>query len=59
MYGTGVCVLGVNKGSHLTQVVRHARLIRTYTISGELGRATDSHFHDGKVSQYYAHFIVS
>ncbi|KAK4290121.1 hypothetical protein Pmani_036963 [Petrolisthes manimaculis] len=48
---SGVCVLGVNRGSRMTQVIRSARLIRTYTISGELGQATDTHYHDGKVME--------
>nr|XP_045581938.1 mitochondrial mRNA pseudouridine synthase Trub2-like [Procambarus clarkii] len=46
---SGVCVLGVNSGSKGTHRVREGRLIRTYTISGQFGRATDTHFYDGKV----------
>ncbi|KAK8750043.1 hypothetical protein OTU49_015209 [Cherax quadricarinatus] len=46
---SGVCVLGINSGSKRTHTVREARLIRAYTVSGQFGRATDTHFHDGKV----------
>ncbi|KAG7170636.1 mitochondrial mRNA pseudouridine synthase Trub2-like [Homarus americanus] len=46
---SGVCVLGLNSGNKGTHVVRDGRLIRTYTVSGQFGRSTDTHFHDGKV----------
>lgn len=47
---SGVCLLGVNSlGNREVQKVRESRLIRTYHVSGKFGRATDNHFHDGKV----------
>lgn len=46
---SGVCILGVNSGTGGTHKVREGRLIRTYHVSGQFGRATDNHFHDGKV----------
>ncbi|KAK7070379.1 Trub2p [Halocaridina rubra] len=46
---SGVCVMGVNKGTSGTHTVREGRLVRTYSLGGCFGFATDTAFHDGKV----------
>lgn len=46
---SGVCLMGVNRGTYGTHTAREGRLIRTYTLGGRMGLATDTGFHDGKV----------
>lgn len=46
---SGVCILGVNSGTKGTHKVRESQLIRSYMVSGQFGRTTDTLFNDGKV----------
>ncbi|XP_068200929.1 pseudouridylate synthase TRUB2, mitochondrial-like [Palaemon carinicauda] len=46
---SGVCLMGVNRGTKGTHAARTGRLIRSYSLEGRLGQATDTGFHNGKV----------
>ncbi|XP_047498280.1 mitochondrial mRNA pseudouridine synthase Trub2-like [Penaeus chinensis] len=46
---SGVCILGVNSGTKGTHKVRESQLIRSYVVSGQFGRTTDTLFIHGKV----------
>lgn len=41
-------MLGINDGTKLTYRLNTARLTRAYKIHGELGKATDTYFWNGK-----------
>lgn len=42
-------VLGLNQGVRIVRALEHAHQIRTFHVTGQLGRATDTYFTDGKV----------
>lgn len=40
--------MGINEGTKLSYLVNEARLTRAYKLHGELGKATDTYFWNGK-----------
>lgn len=46
---SGVCLMGVNRGTKGTLVARAGRLIRSYSLGGRLGMATNTGYFDAKV----------
>ena len=49
---SGVCLIGLNDGGvSLARAVKRARLMSTYHIKGEFGRATRTGWYDGKTAK--------
>ena len=49
---SGVCLIGLNEGGvSLARAVKRARLMSTYHIKAEFGRATTSGWYDGKTAK--------
>ncbi|XP_059051392.1 pseudouridylate synthase TRUB2, mitochondrial [Achroia grisella] len=48
LFSSGVLLLGINDGTRLTYHINTARLTRAYKIHGQLGKATDTYFWNGK-----------
>ncbi|CAG9783376.1 unnamed protein product [Diatraea saccharalis] len=48
LFTSGVLLLGINQGTKLTYLINTARLTRAYKIHGQLGKATDTYFWNGK-----------
>ncbi|KAM3956595.1 pseudouridylate synthase TRUB2, mitochondrial [Aphomia sociella] len=48
LFSSGVLLLGINDGTKLTYYINTARLTRAYKIHGQLGKATDTYFWNGK-----------
>nr|CAG4644169.1 EOG090X0AGI [Lepidurus arcticus] len=48
-YSSGVLVMGINKGNRWIQELKAGSHLSVYHIGMQLGVATDTHFHDGKV----------
>ncbi|XP_011563080.3 pseudouridylate synthase TRUB2, mitochondrial [Plutella xylostella] len=48
LFTSGVLLLGINDGTRLTYKINTSRLIRAYKIHGQLGKATDTYFWNGK-----------
>lgn len=48
-FTSGVLLLGINDGTRLTYNINTARLTRAFKIQGNLGKATDTYFWNGKV----------
>jgi len=46
---SGVAVVGINKGVHFAKRLRAAKLLTTFQVDAELGRASDSGWSDGKI----------
>ncbi|XP_054271967.1 pseudouridylate synthase TRUB2, mitochondrial [Macrosteles quadrilineatus] len=49
VHTSGVLLLGLNQGVRIVRALEHAHQIRTFHVTGQLGRATDTYFTDGKV----------
>ena len=57
---SGVCLIGLNDGGiSLAKAVKRARLMSTYHIKGEFGRATRTGWYDGKMKAVMGHFWPS
>lgn len=52
-------VLGINEGTKLTYLLNTARLPRAYKLHGQLGKATDTYFWNGKTVERSMHKHVS
>ncbi|CAH0405669.1 unnamed protein product [Chilo suppressalis] len=48
LFSSGVLLLGINDGTKLTYLINTARLTRAYKVHGQLGKATDTYFWNGK-----------
>ncbi|KAG6457744.1 mitochondrial mRNA pseudouridine synthase Trub2 [Manduca sexta] len=48
LFSSGVLLLGINEGTSLTYHVNVARPTRAYKVHGQLGKATDTYFWNGK-----------
>ncbi|XP_076046579.1 pseudouridylate synthase TRUB2, mitochondrial-like isoform X2 [Oratosquilla oratoria] len=46
---SGLCLVGINNGAGSVKHAQKARLIKTYTLSGQFGRASDDFSHEGKI----------
>ncbi|CAK1599270.1 unnamed protein product [Parnassius mnemosyne] len=48
LFTSGVLLLGINDGTRLTYHINVARPTRAYKVHGQLGKATDTYFWNGK-----------
>ncbi|XP_014355325.2 mitochondrial mRNA pseudouridine synthase Trub2 [Papilio machaon] len=48
LFTSGVLILGLNEGTRLTYQINVARPTRAYKVHGQLGKATDTYFWNGK-----------
>lgn len=58
-FSSGVLLLGINEGTKLTYLLNTARLPRAYKLHGQLGKATDTYFWNGKTVERSMHKHVS
>ncbi|KAG8278615.1 tRNA pseudouridine synthase 2 [Homalodisca vitripennis] len=51
LHTSGVFLLGLNKGVRTVTAMDYAHHVRTFHVSGQLGRATDTYYTDGRVTE--------
>ncbi|XP_028167612.1 pseudouridylate synthase TRUB2, mitochondrial [Ostrinia nubilalis] len=59
LFSSGVLLLGINEGTKLTYLINTSRLTRAYKIQGQLGKATDTFFWNGKTVERSAYGHVT
>ncbi|XP_049887998.1 pseudouridylate synthase TRUB2, mitochondrial [Pectinophora gossypiella] len=48
LFSSGVLLLGINDGAKLTRLINMGRPTRAFKVHGQLGKATDTYFWNGK-----------
>ncbi|XP_063394338.1 pseudouridylate synthase TRUB2, mitochondrial [Cydia fagiglandana] len=59
LFSSGVLLVGINDGTRLTYKLHTARLTRGFKVHGQLGKATDTHFWNGRTVERSTHGHVT
>lgn len=51
LFSSGILLLGINDGTKLTYHINTARLTRAFKVHGQLGKATDTYFWNGRTME--------
>ncbi|XP_041973681.1 mitochondrial mRNA pseudouridine synthase Trub2 [Aricia agestis] len=51
LFSSGVLLLGINSGTRITYEINISRLTRAFKVHGQLGKATDTYFWNGRTME--------